>query len=1188
VPLALTAALVVLAGPTPADAAGFTPATQVQTPVASLNQTSVLVGGTEATSAAMAAPAGATVARARLYFASSSDAASATDSAHSSVTLTVNAPTPTVGVVTADLTVDPSAQLITDGGGYRWATDVTGRIGTTTTSVSVSAIDGADKSWALLIIYNVPRASGDPYRQVTYREGFTRVDSTRSEAVDFTGLVPVGPGASAALRVAAAAGGAPGGPDPEGVRFDPDGGGPAMPALVGSPVGNNFQSTAGMVAFSASVAPVPGATAAKVTFTPPPGGDTYFPMVAAYELTFSSSTDLSVVALNGVPATAAVGGAPFTISATVANGGPRGLAANEASVTFTIPANGLAFPGAPPAGCTGTATTVTCPVPPTASGASSTTVGVPVVGTRPAGSRTITATVSTSAVGQDPNASNNSAGQTVGVNVSTDLSVALNGVPATVAVGGSPFTVSATVANAGPSDLAANEASVVVSLPAGLSFSGAPPTGCTGTATTVTCPVPPTAKNGSWTTAGMAVVGSRPAGSRTMTATVSTFAVGQDPNASNNSAGQTVGVSVSTNLSVSPNGVPATVEAGTPFTVTATVANAGPSDLAVNEANVTISLGSGLSLAGAAPAGCSSTATSVSCPAGAIAKNGTWTSPGVGVVGSSSAPGSRTVTVTVATVAAGQDADLTNNSASASVSVEVPNRPPVVSVSTQTLAKDSPPVVVFDARVSASDPDGDVVRLTSITQPAHGVATISADGFTIAYQPNPGYLGPDSLVLNVTDGRGVGTVSATLNINVVGPPPPPPGTSTQQYTLVGSDGVTWQPIDPSRLSVTVNPTGPVTAQLVANADLWTWNAGFNQDLGVFVDGALVGWKESGGSAGTFSPNAATVVVAVPLTAGSHTIDLRWKTNRPDPGGKISAGAGPIGGSYSPTSLTVTLLASPPATAVSTQQYTLTGSDGATWQPMDSTGLRLIVNPAAPVTAQVVANADLWTWNAGFNQDIGVFVDGVLVGWKESGGSAGTFSPNAATMVVPVPLASGPHIIDLRWKTNKPDPGGKISAGAGPIGGAFSPTSLHVTFPVPPPVSAVSTQQYTLTGSDGATWQPMDATNLRMTVNPAGPVTAQVVANADLWTWNAGFNQDIGVFVDGVLVGWKESGGSAGTFSPNAATLIVSVPLAAGPHTIELRWKTNKPDPGGKISAGAGPISGAYSPSVLTTTLLPPG
>jgi len=108
------------------------------------------------------------------------------------------------GVVTADLAVDPSAQLITDGGGYRWATDVTGRIGTTTTSVSVSAIDGADKSWALLIIYNVPRAPGDPYRQVTYREGFTKVDSTRSEAVDFTGLVPVGPGASATLRVAAA------------------------------------------------------------------------------------------------------------------------------------------------------------------------------------------------------------------------------------------------------------------------------------------------------------------------------------------------------------------------------------------------------------------------------------------------------------------------------------------------------------------------------------------------------------------------------------------------------------------------------------------------------------------------------------------------------------------------------------------------------------------------------------------------------------------------------------------------------------------------------------------------------------------------------------------------------------------------------------------------------------------------
>ena len=105
-------------------------------------------------------------------------------------------------------------------------------------------------------------------------------------------------------------------------------------------------------------------------------------------------------------------------------------------------------------------------------------------------------------------------------------------------------------------------------------------------------------------------------------------------------------------------------------------------------------------------------------------------------------------------------------------------------------------------------------------------------------------------------------------------------------------------------------TSNAVAVVGANADLWTNRTGYNQDIGIFVriDGGadtLVGWKESGGFAGVFSPNAAYVQTVVLLPAGhTYRFTLQWKTNRPEGNATIAAGAGPIGPAYSPTSLTV--------------------------------------------------------------------------------------------------------------------------------------------------------------------------------------------------------------------------------------------------------------------------------------------
>lgn len=416
--------------------------------------------------------------------------------------------------------------------------------------------------------------------------------------------------------------------------------------------------------------------------------------------------------------------------------------------------------------------------------------------------------------------------------------------------------------------------------------------------------------------------------------------------------------------------------------------------------------------------------------------------------------------------------------------------------------------------------------------------------------------------------------------------------STTQYQLTNSDGKSWTDMDATQLSLTINPAAASSAILTGNADLWTANAGYNQDLGISVDGSVVTWKESGGYNGTFSPNAAFVHGVTTLSAGvNHVIKLVWKSNRTDPG-TIFAGAGPSA-PFSPTRLTVVLIPSAGAaeqlsSADITTQPILSGSNGTSWSAM---GLSLPpFTPTTSGTGILTGNADLWTVNAGYNQDIGISVNGSVVAWKESGGFGGTFSPNAATVQWALPMTAGtPYNVALDWKTNKPQPStGQIRAGAGPLAdGTFSPTRLTLRF-VPngtgvSPTSAITTQPR-LTGSDGVSWIAMDP-GLSQAISSTGCI-AVLTANADLWTANGGNNQDLAILVspaDGVaypsgLVGWKESGGVLGTFSPNAGYLQAVYALPPGNYTISLAWKTNHAD-AGTIFAGAGGAA-PYSPTTL--------
>jgi hypothetical protein len=443
--------------------------------------------------------------------------------------------------------------------------------------------------------------------------------------------------------------------------------------------------------------------------------------------------------------------------------------------------------------------------------------------------------------------------------------------------------------------------------------------------------------------------------------------------------------------------------------------------------------------------------------------------------------------------------------------------------------------------------------------------------------------------------------------------------STQQYLLHGSDGATWEAMDADLLADTFTPTTTGTAVLSANADLWTFNAGFNQDLGICLvpgsnapatcpTGDLLAWKESGGFAGTFSPNAAYVQATAPVTSGTtYTAFIAWKANKAMPSGDtIAAGAG-SSPTFSPTRLTVALPdgSNVESSTSSTEQYLLHGSDGSTWNYVDPSALKLTLTPGSSVKTVLSANADLWTFNAGFNQDIGICVaagaslpagscpSADVVIWKESGGFAGTFSPNAAFAQTVVPMSAGTYSVALVWKTNQTMPSGDtiaIGAGNSPT---FSPTRLTaLEYPASGSGAAIasSTEQYILDGgSDGATWQPIDATHLSLTVPQATGCQAEIGGNADLWTFNAGFNQDIGIQVTPAggspyVAAWKESGGFAGTFSPNAAFVQAVIPLSdAASYTITLVWKTNIPMSSSDHIAVAAGSTGAFSPTTLTVT-----
>jgi YD repeat-containing protein len=171
----------------------------------------------------------------------------------------------------------------------------------------------------------------------------------------------------------------------------------------------------------------------------------------------------------------------------------------------------------------------------------------------------------------------------------------------------------------------------------------------------------------------------------------------------------------------------------------------------------------------------------------------------------------------------------------------------------------------FDPRSNDSDPDGDTLTITAVSQPSTG--TMSFTGTSITYTPPTGFYNNSvSMAYTVTDGNG-GTANATATVNVGQAPAPTVGTNTinASYNSSGSTTLT--------ASGVFNANGFAVASQPANgsASISGSTATFTPTSG-FIGNTSFTYTASG-PGGTSSSATINVNVAAPAapTVGNTTL-----------------------------------------------------------------------------------------------------------------------------------------------------------------------------------------------------------------------------------------------------------------------------------------------------------------------------
>ncbi len=189
------------------------------------------------------------------------------------------------------------------------------------------------------------------------------------------------------------------------------------------------------------------------------------------------------------------------------------------------------------------------------------------------------------------------------------------------------------------------------------------------------------------------------------------------------------------------------------------------------------------------------------------------------------------------------------------------DRPDAVGDSVNTTEDTALTINAADLLGNDTDPNGDTLSVSGVTNGAHGTATLNGNG-TITYTPNANYSGADSFSYTVSDGHG-GADTATVAVTVA---------AVNDAPVAHDDGaVTHSPVTIDVLANDVDPDGDTL--IVTSASATKGSVVINSDYTVtYTPGATFDGKDtvtytiSDGHGGVST--AAVAIAGAPSNGGS--------------------------------------------------------------------------------------------------------------------------------------------------------------------------------------------------------------------------------------------------------------------------------------------------------------------------------
>ena len=276
-------------------------------------------------------------------------------------------------------------------------------------------------------------------------------------------------------------------------------------------------------------------------------------------------------------------------------------------------------------------------------------------------------------------------------------------------------------------------------------------------------------------------------------------------------------------------------------------------------------------------------------------------------------------------------------SASANVSVNIaaqPDRPPRAVDDTGSTTFGRP--VTISVLANDSDPDGNPLRIASVTQPVGGTVTI--DGNTLAFTPTAGFSGIARFTYTIDDGHG-GTATASVSVFVSARP--------NRLPLAVDDAATTAFNAPVTISVLANDSDPDGDALSISAVTPPANGTASISGATIVYAPIAGFSGtdrftytiSDGHGGSATANVVVTVTPQPnrppvavddtaTTIAATPVTISVLANDSDPDGDALTIIGvttPANGAVSATATQITY--TPLARFIGTDTFAYTISDG---------------------------------------------------------------------------------------------------------------------------------------------------------------------------------------------------------------------------------------------------------------------